>query len=88
MAMKESTRTIIKFLQANSDADMTAQDVAAATGYDVKVVNGVFTRAIQMKELGERVVAEVETEDGTHATVKFLKLNADGKAFNTDPVEE
>ena len=88
MAMKESTRTIIKFLQANSDADMTAQDVAAATGYDVKVVNGVFTRAIQMKELGERVVAEVETEDGTHATVKFLKLNEDGKAFNTYPVEE
>jgi Mg-chelatase subunit ChlI len=48
---------------------------------DKRVVNGVFT-ALQKKELGKRVEAEIELADGTHQKVKFLKLTDAGKTFD------
>ena len=40
------------------------------------------------KGLGERVTAEIELEDGSHKTVKFLKLTDAGLALDVDAVEE
>ena len=34
--------------------------------------------------LMERVEAEVEAEDGTHAKVKFIRLTDAGRKFNPD----
>ena len=88
MAMKESTKTVIKYLQANNTQNMTADDVAAALGLETRQVNGVFTRCISTKDMGERVEAEVELPDGTHKKVKFLKLNDAGMALDVDAPTE
>jgi hypothetical protein len=47
-------------------------------------VDGIFTSAIQRKGLGIRTPAEIELEDGTHRSVKFLSLTAAGMAFDPD----
>ena len=79
MAMKENSRLVLDYLKAHKDDDMTAKDVAAALNLADKQVNGIFTSALQKKGLGIRVPA-----DGTHATVKFLKLTDAGLAFDPD----
>lgn len=84
MAMSANSVAILKYLQ-ETDADVTAKDVAAALSLDSRSVNGTFT-ALTNKKLGFREEAEVECEDGTHAKVKFLKLTDAGKAY--DPTTE
>lgn len=86
--MKESTKTIIKFLQANADKDMTAADVAEALGLEKKSVDGTFTAALQRKGYGYREEVEVEVEEGKHAKVKFLKLTESGVAYDVDATED
>ena len=101
--MKESTKNVIKFLQANADKDMTAEDVVMAMGIAgtdpesadfkkaIKSVNGVFTASLQRKDFGYREEAEVEVEvDGkaTHKKVKFLKLTDAGLALDVDAEPE
>lgn len=84
MAMSENSKMVLKYLQGKNGADLTAADVAAELGLTKKQVDGIFTSAIQRKNYGERVVAEIELEDGTHEKVKFLKLNDLGMGFDPD----
>jgi len=89
-AMKENTKKVITYLQGLSDSDnVTAADVADALGLEKRSVDGIFTSAIQRKNLGVREEAEVELDDGTHKKVKFLKLTDAGKAIdvNAEPEE-
>lgn len=87
MAMKESTKNVITYLQGlDASADVTAADVAAALGMEKRAVDGAFTSGLQRKNLGYRVDAEIELEDGSHQKVKFLKLNDEGRALNVDAV--
>lgn len=89
MAISENSIKVIKYLQSlDASANVTAQDVANALGFaDKRSVDGVFTSAIQRKGLGVRVEAETELPDGTHAKVKYLKLNADGMAWTPETAE-
>lgn len=85
MAMKENTKTVITYLQGmDESANVTAADVAAALGMEKRSVDGIFTSAIQKKQYGVRVPAEVELEDGSHKAVKFLKLTDAGMALDVD----
>ena len=86
MAMKENSRKVLDYLKGISNDNVTAQDVADALGLEKKSVDGIFTSAIQKKGFGIRVPAEVELDDGTHKTVKFLKLTPEGMSF--DPASE
>ena len=102
--MKESTKNVIKFLQAHADEDMTAVDVVMAMGdagddvesaefkKAVKSVNGVFTASLQRKGFGYREEAEVEITDAEgkvkHTKVKFLKLTDAGIALDVDAEPE
>ena len=89
-AMKENTKKVITYLQGLNDSDnVTAADVADALGLEKRSVDGIFTSAIQRKNLGVREEAEVELEDGTHKKVKFLKLTDAGKSIdvNAEPEE-
>ena len=86
--MKESTKTVIKYLQSLNNADVTAADVAEALGMEKKSVDGVFTAAIQRKDYGYRQEAEIEIEGGKHKTVKFLKLNDAGFALDVDATDK
>lgn len=82
MAFSENSKKVLTFLQGIGDANLTAADVAEKLGIeDKRVVNGVFT-ALQKKDLGKRVEAEIELADGTHQKVKFLKLTDAGKTFD------
>lgn len=80
--MKQNTKAIIKFLQANKGVKFTSHDVAAALGLDIKVVNGTYTGAIQRKGLGIREVAMVDDKE-----VKYLVLTAEGLALDVDAIE-
>lgn len=89
MAMKESSKRIFKYLQSlDKDVNVTSQDVAEALDMDKKSVDGTFTSSIQRKKLGFREEAEVELDDGTHKTVKFLRLTDEGYDFDVDAPEE
>ena len=89
--MKENTKKVITYLQGlDANDNVTAADVAEALGLEKRSVDGIFTSAVQRKQYGERVEAEIELEDGTHKKVKFLKLTEAGRALdvNADPDAE
>lgn len=90
MAVKPNTKLVIDYLKEVCAAgkNVTSEDVAAKVGLTKKQVDGIFTMAIQKKQLGERIPAEVALADGTHKAVKFLTLNDEGMAFDTSEVAE
>lgn len=86
--LKENARKVFDYVKSVAGANVTAADIADATGLEVRSVNGIVTSAFQKKGLMERIPAEVELEDGTHKAVKFIKLTADGEAFDPDAPDE
>ena len=87
MVLKENSRKVLDYVKANDGADMTAADIAAGTGLEVKQVNGIVTSAFQKKGLMKRTPAEIQLEDGTHKAVKFISLTEEGKNFDPDAEE-
>ena len=88
MAMKENSKKVLNYLKEVAGENVTAADVAVAQGLEKRKVDGIFTSAIQRKQLGVRTPAEIELEDGTHKQVKFLSLTPAGMAFDPDATEE
>ena len=88
MAMKENSKKVLNYLKEVNGENVTAADVAVALGLEKRQVDGIFTSAIQRKQLGVRTPAEIELEDGTHKQVKFLSLTPTGMAFDPDATEE
>ena len=88
MAMKENSKKVLNYLKEVAGENVTAADVAVALGLEKRQVDGIFTSAIQRKQLGVRTPAEIELEDGTHRQVKFLSLTPAGMAFDPDATEE
>ena len=88
MAMKENSKKDLNYLKEVAGENVTAADVAVALGLEKRQVDGIFTSAIQRKQLGVRTPAEIELEDGTHKQVKFLSLTPAGMAFDPDATEE
>ena len=87
MALKENSRKVLDYVKANDGTNMTAADIAAGTGLEVKQVNGIVTSAFQKKGLMQRTPAEVQLEDGTHKAVKFISLTDEGRNFDPDAEE-
>ena len=88
MAMNEYSKKVLNYLKEVAGENVTAADVAVALGLEKRQVDGIFTSAIQRKQLGVRTPAEIELEDGTHKQVKFLSLTPAGMAFDPDATEE
>ena len=84
--LKPNSRMIFDYVRANKDENISAADIAEATGLGVKSVNGSIT-AFTKKELMVRVPAEVQLEDGSHKQVKFIKMTDAGLAFDPDAEE-
>ena len=82
--MKENSRKVLDYLKSVNGQNVTSADVAEALGFEKRSVDGIFTSAIQRKGLGIRTPAEIELEDGTHRSVKFLSLTAAGMTFDPD----
>lgn len=84
MAMSENSRKVLEYLKEHHGEQMTAEDVANALGLEKRSVDGIFTSAIQRKNLGIRTPAEVELETGFHREVKLLSLTEEGLNFDPD----
>ena len=84
MAVSANSKKVYEYVKSVGDENITANDIAEATGLEVRSVNGIVTSAFQKKGLMERIPAEIELEDGTHKTVKFIRLTAEGRAFDPD----
>ena len=83
-AMKENSKRVFNYLKSVNGQNVTAADVADALGLEKRSVDGIFTSAIQRKGFGVRTAAEIELEDGSHKTVKFLSLTDKGMAFDPE----
>ena len=85
--LSENAKIVMRRLQELEGADVTVHDLSEDIGLPVNSITGIFNSFVK-KGLGERVIAEVELEDGSHKTVKFLKLTDAGLALDVDAVEE
>ena len=72
MAMKENSKNVLNYLKNNNGVNLTAADVAEALGLEKRQVDGIFTSAIQRKNLGVRTPAEISTDAA--ATASSLSL--------------
>ena len=86
--LKENSKIVFNYVKENGDSNITAADIAEATGLEVRSVNGSVTSAFQRKGLMERVPAEIELEDGSHKAVKFIKLTEEGKVFDPEAKDD
>ena len=82
--LKPNSKTVFNYVKENDGRNMTAADIAEATGLSVKSVNGIVTSAFQKKGLMVRKEAEIELADGTHKAVKFIELTDAGRSFDPD----
>lgn len=80
--MTDNTKKVFDYLKKNKN--VTAADVAEATGLTKRQVDGIFTSAISKKFLGSRVPAQVKNKDGAYDNVNYLVLNDAGLAINLD----
>ena len=87
MAMSENSRKVFEYLKKMNGTDLTSADVAEALGLQKRQVDGSFTTAIQRKGYGERIDAEVETENGLHKPIKLLRLTKAGLELDLDAEE-
>ena len=85
--MSENSRKVYDYVKSVDGQNITAADIAEATGLEIRSVNGVVTSAFQKKGLMERVPAEIEMADGSHTAVKFIRLTDAGREFNPDMQE-
>lgn len=76
----EKAAAVLSYLQANAAADLTAKDVAEATGIETKSITGVIN-GLQRKGM---VVREETGKDDEGKVVKFIRLTADGAAISPD----
>lgn len=86
--LKPNSKLVFNYVKTHDGEDFTAADIAAATGLEVKSVNGIVTSAFQKKGLMVREPAEVELEDGSHKTVKFIRLTEAGMAFDPNATSD
>lgn len=95
MKLKENSKIVFDFVKEHEDENITANDIAEATGLTSRQVNGIITMAFQRHKdeeknevpLMERVVAEVEEADGTHSKVKLIKLTDEGRNITVEVAE-
>lgn len=92
MALSEKAKAVFNYVKENDDREFTAPDIANALGMNPKSVNGIITMSFQRHRNEEkeivplmvRVPAEIELEDGTKKTIKFIHLTDEGKAFDPE----
>lgn len=87
MALKENSKKVFNYVKEMDGRNITAADIAEATGLDVRSVNGIVTSAFQRKGLMERIPSEILLEDGTHKPVKFIRLTAEGQEFDPEATD-
>jgi len=87
--LSENSRKVFDFVKAvDGQTQVTAADIAEATGLNVKQVTGCVNSAFQKKGLMTRIPAQVQdAETGMYKDVKYITLTDAGRAFDPDAVE-
>ena len=85
--MKENNKIVFNYVKENEANDITANDIAEATGIPIKSVNGIITSAFQRKNIMERIPAEEAAADGTKKTIKLIKLTDAYKDATVESIE-
>lgn len=95
MKLKENSRMVYDYVKAHENENITAADIAEATGLTSRQVNGAITMAFQRHKeeidgekvevpLMERIPAELEQEDGSHKAIKLIKLTDAGREIEIE----
>ena len=93
--MKPNVKAIYDYILAHESENITAKDIAEATGLNSRQVNGIITMAFQRHKdedknevpLMERIPAEVEEADGTHSKIKLIRLTDAGRDIEIEDAE-
>jgi hypothetical protein len=96
MKMKENSKIVYEFVKAHEAEDITAKDIADATGLSSRQVNGIITMAFQRHKdedknevpLMERVPGEPTTDEKGKAVIpKYIHLTDEGRAITVEDAE-
>lgn len=79
MALKENSRIVFNYVKEHDGEDITAADIAAATGLGVKTVNGCITAMDRYNSFMEREEVAI-----TGGKVKYIRLTDTGRAYDPD----
>ena len=82
--VSENSKIVLDYLKENVGENMTAEDIGKALGLETKSVNGIVTSGLQRKGYAERIPANVELEDGTLKTIKFIRATEAGLAYDDE----
>ena len=74
--LSENAQAVVKYLQANPGANLTADDLAEALGLTSRQINGTAT-GLQKKGITERVVVEGIDK-------KVIQLTPEGAAMDPE----
>lgn len=91
--MKENTKIVFNYLKEHEAENITAPDIAGATGLPIKSVNGIITAALCRagKDYAVRVPGEIEVTDENgntvHKAIKFVKLTDKGRESTVESIE-
>lgn len=78
----EKAQAVLNYLQGNAGTDLTAKDIAVATGIETKSITGVIN-GLQRKGMVER---EEVGKDDDGKVIKYVRLTAEGASV--DPAAE
>ena len=96
MRLKENSRIVYDFVKAHENEDITANDIAEATGLSSRQVNGISTMAFQRHKdedknevpLMVRVPGDPTTDDKGKAVIpKYIKLTDEGRSIEVEDAE-
>lgn len=96
MKMKENSKIVYEFVKAHEAEDITANDIAEATGLSSRQVNGIITMAFQRHKdedknevpLMKRIPGEPTTDEKGKAVIpKYIKLTDEGRAITVEDAE-
>lgn len=95
MKLTENSRIVYDYVKTHENENITAADIAEATGLTSRQVNGAITMAFQRHKeeidgekvevpLMKRIPAELEQEDGSHKAIKLIKLTDAGREIEIE----
>jgi len=96
MKMKENSKIVYEFVKAHEAEDITAKDIADATGLSSRQVNGIITMAFQRHKdedknevpLMERIPGEPTTDEKGKAVIpKYIHLTDEGRVITVEDAE-
>ena len=91
--MTQNSQIVFNYLKENDGKDITAPQIADATGLPIKSVNGIITSALcrKGKDYAVRVPGQIEVEDENGnklwKNIKFIKLTDKGRESTVESIE-